>query len=168
MAGLYIVAMTLIFGLFGVVAATITSITLIARARKRLPPGLRGRGTFLTACGLAPFVGLAWLVGALFIHVQISNKLAHQDCGFSGDPYVTLPNGYVLGSLNTYDGYIRDPASTRTFQSTAPDTCARSLISSGPTVTSSAPWTTSIRTQFNAFPSTLTIDPSRSRIPVFP
>ncbi len=27
----------------------------------------------------------------------------------SGDPYVTLPNGYVLGSYNTYDGYIEAP-----------------------------------------------------------
>jgi hypothetical protein len=27
----------------------------------------------------------------------------------SGDPYVTLPNGYVLGSQNTYDGYIQAP-----------------------------------------------------------
>ena len=35
--------------------------------------------------------------------------LAHQDCGLSGDPYVTLPNGYVIGSLNTYDGYLKAP-----------------------------------------------------------
>ena len=27
----------------------------------------------------------------------------------SGDPYVTLPNGYVLGSHNTYDGYFKAP-----------------------------------------------------------
>ncbi len=27
----------------------------------------------------------------------------------SGDPYVTLPNGYVVGSLNTYNGYLRAP-----------------------------------------------------------
>jgi hypothetical protein len=26
-----------------------------------------------------------------------------------GDPYVTLPNGYVLGSHNTYDGYFKAP-----------------------------------------------------------
>jgi len=35
--------------------------------------------------------------------------LAHQDCGFSPDPYVTLPNGYVVGSHNTYDAYLRAP-----------------------------------------------------------
>lgn len=27
----------------------------------------------------------------------------------SGDPYVTLPNGYKLGSANTYDGFIEAP-----------------------------------------------------------
>src|SRR5271165_378020 len=58
---------------------------------------------------VAPFVGLLWLVVAFLIYVAISNGLAHQDCGLSGDPYVTLPNGYVLGSLNTYSGYIKAP-----------------------------------------------------------
>jgi hypothetical protein len=109
MAGLYYVVMALIFGLFSLVAAAITSMTLVTRVRSRLPRGLRGRRPFLTACGLAPFVGFLWLVAALLIYVQISNKWAHQNCGFSGDPYVTLPNGYVLGSLNTYSGYIVAP-----------------------------------------------------------
>jgi hypothetical protein len=27
----------------------------------------------------------------------------------SGDPYVTLPNGYEVGSHNTHDGYIKAP-----------------------------------------------------------
>lgn len=58
---------------------------------------------------MAPFIGLVWLVFALLLHVETSNRLAHQDCGLSGDPYVTLPNGYVLGSHNTYDGYIKAP-----------------------------------------------------------
>ena len=58
---------------------------------------------------LAPFLALLWLIVALVLHVEISNRLAHQDCGFSPDPYVTLPNGYVLGSQNTYDGYIKAP-----------------------------------------------------------
>jgi hypothetical protein len=107
MAGVYYAMTGLMYAIFGVVAATITSITLILRAKKRLPCGLQGRGSFLTACGFAPLVGLVWLVPVLFIYVQISNKWAHQDCGFSGDPYATLPNGYVLGSLNTYDGYRR-------------------------------------------------------------
>jgi hypothetical protein len=107
MAGFYYVVMVLMLGLFGIVAATIVSITLLVLASKRLPKGIQGRLSFLTACGFAPFVGLLWILIALLIHVQISNKLAHQDYGFSGDPYVTLPNGYILGSANTYDGYIR-------------------------------------------------------------
>ena len=49
------------------------------------------------------------MVIALLMHVQFSNRLAHQDCGLSGDPYVTLPNGYVVGSLNAYDGYLVAP-----------------------------------------------------------
>lgn len=61
------------------------------------------------ANALAPFLALLWLVVALLIHIQISNRLAHQDCGFSPDPYVTLPNGYILGSHNTYDGYFQAP-----------------------------------------------------------
>jgi hypothetical protein len=81
----------------------------------------------LTFSGLAPFVGLLWLVAALVIHVQVSNKLAHQDCGFSGDPYVTLPNGYVLGSLNTYDGYIVAPGFKTDTPRTGPG-YVRSLI----------------------------------------
>jgi hypothetical protein len=54
-------------------------------------------------------LGLLWIAVAFLIHLNISNVLAHQDCGLSGDPYVTLPNGYVLGSHNTYDGYIKAP-----------------------------------------------------------
>jgi hypothetical protein len=48
---------------------------------------------------------------AFVIHVFVSHTLAHQDCGLgmSADPFVTLPNGYVLGSGNTYDGYIKAP-----------------------------------------------------------
>jgi hypothetical protein len=50
-----------------------------------------------------------WVVATLFIHVWVSNNIAHQDCGLSGDPYVTLPNGYIVGSLNTYSGYVVAP-----------------------------------------------------------
>jgi hypothetical protein len=76
------------------------------RRKKRL--GLSGRRlTVVNAC--APFLGLLWLVVALLLHVQISNRIAHQDCGLSGDPYVTLPNGYEVGSHNTYDGYFVAP-----------------------------------------------------------
>jgi hypothetical protein len=127
MAGLYYVVMALLFGLLCLGAAIVGSISFVVRAKKRLPPGLRGRGLFLGVGGFAPFVGLVWLVVALFIHVQVSDKWAHQDCGFSGDPYVTLPNGYVLGSLNTYSGYITAPGFKTDLPATGPG-YVRSLI----------------------------------------
>jgi len=92
------------------VLACILSVVLYFAARRRSRnSGLKGhRLTAVSAC--APFLGLFWLAAALLIHVQISNGLAHQDCGLSGDPYVTLPNGYIVGSHNTYDGYFVAPA----------------------------------------------------------
>jgi hypothetical protein len=111
MAGLWVLAVIATGAVCGFVAACILSVVLyIAARRKKLKLGLRGhRLTVVSAC--APFVGLLWLVTALLLHVQISNRLAHQDCGLSGDPYVTLPNGYIVGSLNTYDGYLVAPGS---------------------------------------------------------
>jgi hypothetical protein len=109
MAGFAVFMTIVTYGLLLLVLATIASIALVMRARKRLPEGLEGRRAFLHICAFAPFAGLLWLIVALLIHVQISNKLAHQDPGLSGDPYVTLPNGFVLGSHNTYDGYIVAP-----------------------------------------------------------
>jgi hypothetical protein len=58
---------------------------------------------------IAPFLGLIWLVVVLVLHATISNEIAHQSVGYSPDPYVTLPNGYVVGSANTYDGYVHAP-----------------------------------------------------------
>jgi len=109
MAGLWVVTMILMFGLIGLAISVVFSITLILIAGSRIPTGTSGRGPLLTACGFAPFLGFLWIIATLFIHVWVSNHLAHQDCGLSGDPYVTLPNGYVLGSLNTYNGYIVAP-----------------------------------------------------------
>jgi hypothetical protein len=110
MAGFAIFMTIVIYGFFSAVVATIMSVTLVLVARRRVPQDSPGRRNLLRTCGFAPFAGLLWLIVAFLIHVQISNRLAHQDCGsLSGDPYVTLPNGYVLGSLNTYDGYIVAP-----------------------------------------------------------
>ena len=61
---------------------------------------------------VAPFLALGWLVATLILHTFISNHLAHQSVGYSPDPYVTLPNGYVVGSLNTYSGYVSAPGAT--------------------------------------------------------
>ncbi len=108
MAGFAVFMTIVTLGLVGLVLSCALSIVLYIVARVRIRRGVSSpRATVVGA--LAPFLGLFWLVVALLIHVQISNRLAHQDCGLSGDPYVTLPNGYVLGSLNTYDGYFKAP-----------------------------------------------------------
>ena len=127
MAGFAVFMTIVTYGFLFIVLATIASITLVLFAKKRVPRDAHQRRAFLVVCGIAPFVGLLWLIAAILIHVQISNKWAHQDCGLSGDPYVTLPNGYVLGSLNTYSGYIVAPG----FNTDAPFTgpgYVRSLI----------------------------------------
>jgi hypothetical protein len=109
MAGFAIFMTIIIYGFLGIVLATIVAVTLVLLAKKRLPKNMPGRSAFLKACRIVPFSGLLWLVAAFLIHVQISNRLAHQDCGLSGDPYVTHPNGYILGSLNADDGYVVAP-----------------------------------------------------------
>jgi len=99
----------LTWSFLGLVAASASSLVLFLYARQRACNEGHRRRWVVGASALAPFLGLLWLVVALLLHVQITNRLAHQDCGLSGDPYVTLPNGYVLGSLNTYDGYFKAP-----------------------------------------------------------
>jgi hypothetical protein len=99
----------LMCGFLGLITAGVSSLCLYFYAKRRIPPERPGRHRVVVASAIAPFLALLWLVMALLIHVAISNELAHQDCGFSPDPYVTLPNGYVLGSHNTYDGYFRAP-----------------------------------------------------------
>jgi len=109
MAGFAVVMTIFTYGIIGILGAGALSIILFFLARKKLRNEGRNDRSLVVKSTIAPFLGLAWLIVALLIHVQISNKLAHQDCGLSGDPYVTLPNGYELGSHNTYDGYIRAP-----------------------------------------------------------
>jgi hypothetical protein len=108
MAGFAVFMTIMTAGVVGIAIASILSATLYVIGRGRIRRGVGSRRA--TVAGVvAPFLGLLWFVVAFLIHVQISNRFAHQDCGLSGDPYVTLPNGYVLGSLNTYDGYIKAP-----------------------------------------------------------
>src|SRR5579859_6459350 len=109
MAGFAVVMTILTYGIIAILGASALSLILFFLARKRLRDDGWNDRSLIVESTVAPFLGIAWLIVALLIHVQISNKLAHQDCGFSGDPYVTLPNGYELGSHNTYDGYIRAP-----------------------------------------------------------
>lgn len=109
MAGFAVVMTIFAYGIAGIFCAGALSLILFLKARKKLRDEERSNRSLIFKSVAAPFLGLAWLVVALLIHVQISNRLAHQDCGLSGDPYVTLPNGYELGSHNTYDGYIKAP-----------------------------------------------------------
>ncbi len=116
MAGFAVVMTILTFGFLCLFAACVASIGLYLLAKRRLHEDRPNRRRVIVATALAPFLALFWLIAALLIHVEISNRWAHQDCGFSPDPFVTLPNGYVLGSANTYDGYFRAPG----FQTDAP------------------------------------------------
>jgi hypothetical protein len=109
MAGFAVVMTILMYGIIGILGACVLSTVFFFAARKKLRREGRNDRSLVLISTIAPFLALGWLIAALLIHVQISNRLAHQDCGLSGDPYVTLPNGYELGSHNTYDGYIRAP-----------------------------------------------------------
>ena len=109
MAGFAVFMTILIFGFLGIFVASVLSVCLYVFAKRKVRrEGLVGHRLTVVS-SFSPFLGLLWLLVALLLHVQISNRLAHQDCGLSGDPYVTLPNGYVVGSLNTYDGYLVAP-----------------------------------------------------------
>jgi hypothetical protein len=109
MAGFAVFMTIATYGLIGLVVASLLSVCFALVARQRLLSDSPNRRKIIATSAVSPFLALAWLVAALLIHVQISNRLAHQDCGLSPDPYVTLPNGYILGSANTYDGYIKAP-----------------------------------------------------------
>jgi hypothetical protein len=108
MAGVAVFVTILTYAFVALVGASILSVKLYRVAKKRMGEGLGGRKAMAFGAA-APFLGVLWLLIAFLVHVQISNRLAHQDCGLSGDPYVTLPNGYVVGSLNTYSGYFKAP-----------------------------------------------------------
>ena len=109
MAGFAIFMSVLFYCFFGLIAAGVVAICLRLYTKAKLPEEDFRRDRAIARSTYAPFIGLAWFFAAFFIHVFLSNKIAHQDSGFSADPYVTLPNGYILGSANTYDGYIVAP-----------------------------------------------------------
>jgi hypothetical protein len=115
MAGFAVFMTILTIALVGLLVACVMSVALYVVAKRRIRSGASNRKATVVGA-VAPFLGLLWFVVAFLIHVQISNRFAHQDCGLSGDPYVTLPNRYVLGSLNTYSGYIKAPG----YQTDAP------------------------------------------------
>jgi hypothetical protein len=110
MAGFAVIMTFLLFGAVGVAGASIASFCLYFYARNRVRRAGRHPG-IVAPTTVTPFLAFLWLIASFILHVLVSNILSRQDCGFglSPDPWVTLPNGYVLGSHNTYDGYIAAP-----------------------------------------------------------
>jgi hypothetical protein len=104
MSGLYYLVMFAFWGFVSLIIAILLSAILNRLARRR---GKSGRQVVF--CTVSPFAGLLWLALAFLLHIKLSNDFAHQDAGFSGDPYVTLPNGYRLESGNTYDNRLIAP-----------------------------------------------------------
>ena len=111
MAGFAVFMAMFTFAVLGMIAATVASLALRFAANRRLKTEAAYQRGLVRELSLAPFAGLLWIALAFVLHVEISNHLAHQDCGLglSPDPFVRLPNGYTLGSLNTYSGYIVAP-----------------------------------------------------------
>lgn len=95
--------------LVGIIVGFAVSFALFVHSKGQLHKLGTTDHRYLIERSITPFAALLWIAVACLIHVWISNHLAHQDCGLSGDPYVTLPNGYVVGSLNTYSGYVHAP-----------------------------------------------------------
>lgn len=109
MAGFALFMEFLAWGSVLLVLAIVLSVVLYLSAKRAYPESTAATRTYRISSTLAPLLGLLWLLASLILHVIISNYLAHQSVGFSPDPYVTLPNGFRLGSHNTYDGYIVAP-----------------------------------------------------------
>lgn len=128
MAGFAVIMTFLFFGVVGIAGASIASCCLFFYTRNRVRLNGQRPGVVVIST-VAPFLAFFWLIAAFVLHVMISNNLAHQDCGFglSPDPWVMLPNGYELGSHNTYDGYISAPG-VETAQPVIGDGYVRSII----------------------------------------
>jgi hypothetical protein len=122
MAGFGVIMELLALGLIGLIVAFITSVLLVWYAKRTIPSGASHRRKILQNSAAAPFLGFLWVIVAFIIHVFVANHFAHQDCGFglSPDPFVTLPNGYQVGSANTYDGYFEAPGFTTDVPSEGP------------------------------------------------
>ncbi len=112
MAGFAVVITFLAWGYLLTHAGIDLSNGLFKFAKRSFPEPTDAAKRYRTFNAAAPFIALAWLVATLILHTFISNHLAHQSVGYSPDPYVTLPNGYVVGSLNTYSGYVHAPGAT--------------------------------------------------------
>jgi hypothetical protein len=112
MAGFAVVMTFLTWGFILTIVSIVLSISLFMFAERSFPDSTYVAKRYRIFNAAAPFLALGWLVATLILHTFISNHLAHQSVGYSPDPYVTLPNGYVVGSLNTYSGYVHAPGVT--------------------------------------------------------
>ena len=112
MAGFAVVMTFLTWGFILTIISIVLSISLFRFAMRSYPEQTYAAKRYRISNAAAPFLALGWLVTTLILHTFISNHLAHQSVGYSPDPYVTLPNGYVIGSLNTYSGYVHAPGVT--------------------------------------------------------
>jgi hypothetical protein len=112
MAGFAVVMTFLMRGFILAIGSIVLSIILFRFAKRSFSDSTYAAKRYRTFNAAAPFLALGWLVVALILHTFISNHLAHQSVGYSPDPYVTLPNGYVVGSQNTYSGYVHAPGVT--------------------------------------------------------
>ncbi|MEG9433348.1 hypothetical protein [Terriglobus sp. ADX1] len=99
----------LTWGLILAIGSIALSIILFRLTKRSFPDSTHAARRYRIFNAIAPFLALGWLVATFITHSYISNHIAHQSVGYSPDPYVTLPNGYVVGSLNTYSGYVHAP-----------------------------------------------------------
>ncbi|MEZ2348741.1 hypothetical protein [Terriglobus sp. RCC_193] len=99
------------FGFLGFITASVLALLAFLAVKRKFPGKYSHQTSIRRQFVIAPFVAVLWILAAFLIHVSISHHIAHQDCGLgmSPDPFVRLPNGYTLGSGNTYDGYIVAP-----------------------------------------------------------
>jgi len=109
MAGFAIVMEFLTGATVLLIAALIAGLVLRFYASRAVPGKSWKARKYRRELIAAPFAAILWVVPCLMAYTWISNHVAHQSVSFSPDPYVTLPNGYVVGSMNTYDGYVHAP-----------------------------------------------------------
>lgn len=112
MAGFSVFVGFLSLCIVGGASAFALALALRVLAKRRIERLGYRKHPFVTRCEIAPFLGLAWVLASFIVHVVVSNQIAHQDCGFelSVEPYVTLPNGYVVGDYG--EGYVRAPGAS--------------------------------------------------------
>jgi hypothetical protein len=112
MAGFGILMMYLFYAISGTCLAVASSVVLVKMARKRIPAFANGRGSFIWACGCAPFVGLLWVYLAYLGYGYVNGNILHQSNRTSLNSHAVLPNGYTIGSVNDMFGYISSPQVT--------------------------------------------------------